>query len=186
MYALVFVLATLMFIPASPLTVMAGFIFGPVWGAMLISPAGILSARIAFSFGRSIGRARMQKILKRHPRLLSVDEAVARDGFSIIFLLRLASVVPFSPLNYMLGASQVSARSFTIASWLGLLPGTFLYAYVGSSLSNASQIFHGDLPETPATRVMAWLGLLAAFLVLMIFSFIARKALRSSLGKNAA
>lgn len=55
----------------------------------------------------------------------------------------------------MLGANQVSARSFIIASWLGLLPGTFLYAYMGSSLSNVSQIFHGALPETPATRVMA-------------------------------
>jgi uncharacterized membrane protein YdjX (TVP38/TMEM64 family) len=151
-FALVFIVATLAFVPASPLTTIAGFLYGPVWGTLLVSPVGVVAAALAFGFGRSVARPWVRRRLQHHPRLAAIDSAVGHRGFRIVFLLRLASIVPFAPLSYVLGASRIAGRDFGLASWLGLLPGTFLYVYLGSLVSSVGQILRGETPETEANH----------------------------------
>lgn len=176
-FALVFIVATLAFVPASPLTAIAGVLYGPAWGMLLVSPVGVAAAVLAFGVGRSSGRPLVQRRLQRHPRMAALDAAVGHGGFRIVLLLRLASIVPFSPLSYALGASRISGRDFVLASWLGLLPATFLYVYLGSLVSSAHQILRGEAPATEASRVLTWLGFAAAVLALVTIARIARNAI---------
>lgn len=175
LYAVIFFLATIAFVPASPLTAIAGFLYGPLWGTLLISLAGLASALVTFIIGRTIARPWVGRRLVNHPRLAKIDTAVARGGLRIVFLLRLASIVPFAPLSYVFGASRVSLRDFVFASWLGLLPGTFLYVYLGSLVSSVSQIISGDAADN-APRVFAWVGLVIAALALLTIANYARKS----------
>ncbi|MNQ07327.1 TVP38/TMEM64 family inner membrane protein YdjZ [compost metagenome] len=183
LYALVFLLATVAFVPASPLTAIAGFLYGPVGGTLLVSPVGMASAMIAFVMGRTFLRPFVLRRLTTRPRQAAIDRALARDGFRIVLLLRLASIVPFAPLSYALGASRISARDFLLASWLGLLPGTFLYVYLGSLVSSVSDILSGEATAGNATHVLTGMGLAAAVLALLSIAHCARKAANQSIEK---
>ena len=75
-----------------------------------------------------------------------MDEAVGREGFKIVALLRLSPLFPFSVLNYALGLTRVRLRDFVLASWLGMLPGTALYVYLGSLFTNVGDLLAGSPP----------------------------------------
>lgn len=183
-YALIFLLATIVLVPASPLTAIAGFLYGPLWGTLLVSPLGIASAALAFLIGRSFARPWVRRHLDSRPRLTAMDRAVAREGFRLVLLLRLSSVVPFAPLSYGLSASRISARDFMLATWLGLLPGTFLYVYLGSLVSSVGQILRNEISVTPLAQALTWAGLAAGLIALWTIARFARQAVQKSFDKE--
>ncbi|MGO4264345.1 MULTISPECIES: TVP38/TMEM64 family protein [unclassified Stenotrophomonas] len=180
-FGLVFVLAAAALVPASPLTAIAGYLYGPIWGAFLISPAGIASAALAFLIGRHLARPWVRRRLHRSRQLSAVDKAVAGQGLRLVLLLRLALIVPFAPLSYALGASRVSSKDFLWASWLGLLPGTFLYAYLGSLASNVEQILRGRAGPPSEMQWLTWLGFGAALVAIVVVAGLARHAISKSI-----
>ena len=180
-YGLLFILATLICVPASPLTAIAGFLYGPLWGTLLVSPLGMASAALAFFIGRHLARPWVRLQLARRPRLAAVDRAVAREGFRLVLLLRLASIVPFAPLSYALSASRIGARDFMLASWLGLLPGSFLYVYLGSLVAGVGEILRGEMAYSPFAQALTWGGLAAAVLALLLIARFARQAVTRSI-----
>lgn len=184
-FTLVFVAATLACVPASPLTAIAGYLFGPLWGTVLMSPMGLLSASMAFVIGRSAARSWLRGWMVQRPRLAAIDVAVGRQGFRIVFLLRLASM-PFAPLSYALGASRIRQRDFIVASWLGLLPGTFLYVYLGSLIPGAGQILRGSqAPGEGVGGAFHWFGLVATLVALAVVVLAARGALNQTTNKES-
>ncbi len=137
----VYTLATILFIPGSVLTLGSGFIFANVFGLGV----GVLFATIAVFVGASLGsiasfllgrylmRGWIEKNLShKYPLFQAIDSALERNGFRIVFLLRLSPLVPFNAINYLLGVTAVTLRPY-ILSCLGMLPGTLLYVYIGSS-----------------------------------------------------
>ncbi len=137
----VYILASILFIPGSVLTLGSGFIFSNVFGLGV----GVLLATIAVFVGASLGsiasfllgrylmRGWIEKNLShKYPVFQAIDSALEQNGFRIIFLLRLSPLVPFNAINYLLGVTAVTLRNY-ILSCLGMLPGTLLYVYVGSS-----------------------------------------------------
>lgn len=101
--------------------------------------------------------------------------------FSNCFLLRLASIVPFAPLSYGLGTSRIARRDFLLATWIGLLPGTFLYAYLGSLAADVAQIISGEITTNRSTQMMTWTGLVVALIALLTVARYARKAINQAL-----
>ncbi|MHC8361639.1 TVP38/TMEM64 family protein [Pseudomonas sp. LS2P72] len=181
LYAAIFVLATVALVPASMLTALAGFVYGPMWGTLLISPAGLLSATVAFAIGRSFLRPWVTRRLANSPKSAAVDRAIESGGFRIVFLLRLASIVPFAPLSYGLGASRIARRDFMLATWIGLLPGTFLYVYLGSLAADVAQIISGEVTTSRSAQAMTWAGLAVVVLALLTIARYARKAINQAL-----
>src|SRR5207245_7441385 len=68
------------------------------------------------------------------------DEAAAREAWTIVGCTRVSPVFPFNRLNYAFGRTRVSFREYLVASWIGMLPGTILYVYIGSLAGNVAQI----------------------------------------------
>lgn len=91
-YALAYVLATLLFFPGSILTAGAGFAYGPVWGTLLVSPVSVVAATLAFALGRSFARGWIARRMAGRPRFAAVDEAIGQSGFRIVLLLRLSAL----------------------------------------------------------------------------------------------
>lgn len=178
LFVLLFVLATLLCIPASALTATAGFLYGPIWGTLLVSPIGVVSAALAFLTARYIARPWVHQWIIKRPRFAAIDRAMVGHGFSIVFMLRLASIIPFAPLSYALGGTRVNGRDFVVASWLGLLPGTFLYVYLGSTVADLSELIAGGAPTSSYRNWINGFGLLALVIVLWRISHFSRQALK--------
>ncbi len=131
-FVLLYVVSTVFLIPGSALTLGAGAIYG-VWGGfLLVSLASTLGATVAFEVGRTLARGWVQRVLEGRGQFLAVDRAIAKEGWKIVVLTRLSPIFPFNLLNYAMGLTGVRFWDYVLASWLGMLPGTLLYVYLGS------------------------------------------------------
>jgi uncharacterized membrane protein YdjX (TVP38/TMEM64 family) len=176
-FVAIYVLACVLFIPGAILTLGAGFIFGVIKGTMIVSVASTLGAASAFLVGRYLAREWVAKKIEGNERFKAVDEAVAREGWKIVGLVRLSPIFPFNLLNYAFGLTKVSLRDYFFASWIGMFPGTVMYVYIGSLAGDLATLGAGRHARTPAEWAMYVVGLLATVAVTVYVTRIARKAL---------
>jgi uncharacterized membrane protein YdjX (TVP38/TMEM64 family) len=181
-YTIIYILAAVLLFPASLLTLAAGFLYGPLWGTLLVSPTSVAGSTVAFLLGRSVARDWIKTRIEQNPRFSAVDAAVEANGFKVVFLLRLSPIFPFTLLNYALGLTRVRLRDFVLASFLGMLPGTFLYVYLGSSVANLAALASGRATGGGTwEHLLFWGGLAATLLVVVLVTRTARQALNRSL-----
>ena len=178
-FAAAYLLATVVMLPGSVLTLGAGFAYGPVVGLLLVSPASVLAATVAFVLGRTVARGWVSRRVGANRRFAAIDEAVAQGGFKMVLLLRLSPVVPFNLLNYALGLTRVGLGRYVLASFIGMLPGTFFYVYLGSFVTSASELLTAGKTERPPwAQALYWGGLLATAVATVLITRLARRALR--------
>ena len=168
-----YIVATVLFIPGSVLTLGAGAVFGVVWGSIYVSIASTAGATCAFLVGRYLARAAIARKLEGNDRFAAIDQAVAKEGWKIVGLTRLSPVFPFTLLNYAFGLTRVKLGHFVIASWIGMMPGTVMYVYLGSLAKAAT----GERTRTSGEWVLYGVGLLATLVVTLFLTRIAKKAL---------
>jgi uncharacterized membrane protein YdjX (TVP38/TMEM64 family) len=173
--------ACVLFLPGSPLTLFSGFAFGVVPKAIAASVGSTLGATAAFLVGRTLARGAIESKVNTHPKFRAIDEAVAKNGFKIVLLTRLSPVFPFNLLNYAFGLTKVSLRDYMLASWIGMFPGTLMFAYVGSTARDLAAIVSGKIERTGAQQALFYAGLAATLLVTILITRIARRALDSAL-----
>lgn len=176
-FAALYVGACVLCVPGSLLTLGAGFLFGVVPGALLVSFASVTGATLAFLLGRYAARDWVSRRISENDRLRSLDEAVAREGWKFVLLTRLSPAFPFNLLNYAFGLTRVSLRAFVLASWLGMAPGTLLYVYLGSLAADLASLGTGGRVRSPAEWAFYALGLVATVAVTVHATRLARKAL---------
>ena len=173
LFVLIYATATVLLVPGSALGLGAGALFGVVRGSVLVSLASTIGATCAFLLGRYLARAWVAKKIEGRASFVAIDQAVAGEGWKIVLLTRLSPVFPFTLLNYAFGLTRVSLREYVLASWLGMMPGTVMYVYLGS-LARAGV---ADQQRTPGEWALYALGLLATVAVTLIVTRIARNAL---------
>lgn len=119
-------------IPAIPLTMSAGLLFGTVTGTIVVSISGTVAAAVAFLIARYFARERILKLVEGNKKFLAIDKAIGENGFRIVTLLRLSPLLPFSLGNYLYGLTSVKFVPYVLGSWLGMLPGTWAYVSAGA------------------------------------------------------
>jgi uncharacterized membrane protein YdjX (TVP38/TMEM64 family) len=184
-YAATYIAATVLLLPGSILTLGAGFAYGPLVGTLLVSPVSVTAATIAFLLGRTVARGWIAERVQRDPRFAAVDAAIKREGLKIVLLLRLSPVIPFNVLNYALGLTRVRLRDYVLGSFVGMLPGTFLYVYLGSLVTTAASLGSGGASAGTAQHAIYWGGLAATVLVTLFVTRLARRALGAALETDA-
>ena len=179
----VYVLACVLSVPGSILTLGAGMIVGVGWGTVAVSIGSTLGASAAFFIGRTVGRNWIAAKLAGKPRFKQIDELVGQQGFKIVLLTRLSPVFPFNVLNFAYGATKVSFRHYVLASWLGMLPGTIMFVYMGSTIKDIAQLLSGagDIERGSGQMALFYGGLVAAVVVAVIVTRIARTALSQTI-----
>lgn len=181
LFAVVYVVSEVALVPGSLLALAAGFAYGPIGGVLIVSPASVAAATVAFLLGRTLLRGWVTRKASHSPALRALDQAAGRHGLKLILLLRLSPVIPFNLLNYALGASGASIRQYVVASFVGMLPGTFLYVYLGSLATTAANLnTAGEAGGTPSV-VLSGIGLAATILVVVLATRWARRALQKEL-----
>lgn len=179
-----YIIATVLFLPGSVLTLGAGFLFGVLMGTVWASIGSTLGAAAAFLVGRTVARDWVAGKVSGKPKFAAIDEAVGEEGAKIVFLTRLSPVFPFNLLNYAFGLTRVPFRHYFFASWIGMLPGTVMYVYLGSAARSLAQIAAGRVESGPAQRIFFWIGLAATVVVAVLVTRIARRALKDKISER--
>ena len=176
-FVLIYILACVFFVPGSILTLGAGVIFGVIKGSIIVSVASILGATCAFLVGRHLARDWVAKKIETDEKFKTIDEAVAREGWKIVGLTRLSPLFPFTLLNYAYGLTRVSLKDYFFASWIGMIPGTILYVYIGSLAGEIAKLGNEGHARTPGEWILYVVGLIATAAVTIYITRIARAAL---------
>jgi uncharacterized membrane protein YdjX (TVP38/TMEM64 family) len=177
LFVALYILATVLLLPGSILTLGAGAVFGVVKGSIAVSIGATLGATCAFLVGRYLARDWVAKRISGNPKFESIDDAVAREGWKIVVLTRLSPIFPFNLLNYAFGLTRVGIRHYFFASWLGMIPGTVMYVYIGSLAGDLAGLGAGGDARTAGEWILYGVGLLATIGVTVFVTRLARRAL---------
>jgi uncharacterized membrane protein YdjX (TVP38/TMEM64 family) len=178
--AVAYLVAAALFLPVWPITMAVGFASGPLLGFAVAWPSSAVAGAIAFLVGRTVGRGPVSRAIAASPRLRALEDSIARQGFQTVVLLRLSPLFPYNLVNYALGTTRLRLRDFTLASAVGMVPSTLLYAYLGSLAASAADAAAGRTPPAgPASRALYWGGLAVA----TVATFLVTRAARRALGR---
>ncbi len=171
-FAAIYVVATVLLIPGSVITLAGGAIFGLGVGFVAVSAGSVAGAAAAFLIARYLARARVEEMARSRPKFAAIDEAISEGGWKIVALLRLSPAIPFNVQNYLYGLTDIKFWPYVIASWLAMAPGTFLYVYLGhvagATASGGRSVFQWGLLAV---------GLLATVVVTVYVTRLAKRKL---------
>lgn len=176
-YVALYMVTCLALIPGTFLTLGAGVIFGLLSGSINASIGATLGATGAFLIGRYVARDWVEKRIAGRERFRSVDAAVARQGWIIVFLSRLSPFFPFVLINYAFGLTNVPLKHYIAATWLGILPSTVMYVYLGSLAGDLASLGADERVHTQAAWALYGVGLLATVAVTVVVTRLARRSL---------
>ena len=180
-FAAFYIAAVVLLLPGSLLTLSAGFLFGLGSGFIICSISSVLGATLAFLLGRFLARDWVAAKLLEMPRFAALDRAIGKRSAIIVLLTRLSPIFPFNLINYALGLTGVSLRTYVLASWVGMMPGTLLYVYLGSIAKDLGSVLSGQLATSSANTLLFYAGLIATLVLTVIIARLATKALNEQL-----
>jgi len=148
-------------IPAVLITGANGLLFGPFLGGLLSIVSATLAAAVCFLLARSFGEPFVSRLVP--PTVLQRTNAfMAQHGTAAVLIARLLPVVPFDPISYVAGLTQMRLTAFCWATLVGQIPAGMTYAYLSQEIYR------------PGHLVVKGVG---AFLGLLIFGWTVRYAI---------
>lgn len=181
--AVIYVVATILFVPGTILTLAAGAIFGLAIGTATVSVGSTLGASFAFLIARYGAREKVAKMAQHNRHFGAIDRAIEEGGWKIVALLRLSPAIPFNVQNYLYGLTPVAFWPYAIASWIAMLPGTFLYVYIGHVTGAA---IAGERERSAFEWGMLMVGLLATVVVTVYVTRLAKRKLNEQVDEGVA
>ncbi len=132
-YIGLYLISTVFFLPGFPVTVLAGFVFGPLWGVFYASIASILSVACAFLTARYVARDLVEGWVRENAQFRKIDEQVEEQGWRILMVTRLVPIFPFNLQNYAYGLTGIRFSTFVFTSAVFMLPGTIALVMLGGA-----------------------------------------------------
>lgn len=182
--AVAYIPLTVLAVPASILTIGGGYLFGPLIGFIADSIGSTIGCTAAFLVGKTIGRSYVASKLNDYPQFQAVSMATRRSGFKIVFLLRLVPLLPFNMLNYLLSVTPVGLGQYILASWIGMMPVTFVLVYIGTTIKDLSDVTHSWSEISTAYWILLATGLVASVVLIFLVTRIAKRSLAKALEED--
>ena len=176
-YIVFYAVSCVLAIPGSVLTLAGGFLFGIGRGIIFVSIGATLGATLAFLVGRHLLRRWIVEKVGSNLKFQALDEAVAREGWKIVLLVRLCPIFPFPVTNYGFGITRVSLKDYVLASWIGMTPAMLVLVYIGSLASSLANLGAGGRARTPLEWTLYGVGLVMAIVVTVYITRVAKRAL---------
>lgn len=158
LFVLITVLLKMLFVPLTPVSIAAGYLFGPNLGLPIALASALLSSVIPFLLARSLGFHFVESLIQNRFKLLErYSKTIEKHGFLTVLFFRIVPLLPHMVVNLGFGLTRVSAKDFILASIAGLLPGMVLLVSIGDTLSDYSQ-----------PKLYVFIGLYILFLALTV------------------
>ena len=139
------------------LTLAGGFLFGSIFGTLLVNVGATAGATLAFLAARYLLRDWVEERFGKW--LEPLQQGFAKNAFSYLLTLRLIPLFPFFAVNLVSGLTRMNVGSYIAATALGIIPGSFVYAYAGRQLGTINSL--GDIASAKVIAAFVLLGLLA-------------------------
>lgn len=156
----IYTVAVVAFLPATPLTLLAGLIFGAGWGTLWTWIGATLGSTLAFLVGRYAARGLVDSWKENNERVRKLDEGVEKHGWRMLLITRLVPVFPFSLQNYVYGLTKIGLGTYVLLTAVCIVPGAAAYTFAGGSLAAARENL---------TTTFLYLGIAAVLFVLVSF-----------------
>ena len=169
-FLLIYLIAVVALVPGDLITMLAGAIFGAVWGIVVASIGATAGAGLAFLISRYGARDAVVRWLGGNEKFQKMDWLTAEHGAIIVALTRLIPFFPFNLLNYGFGLTRVDFWTYLFWSWLCMLPGTILYVVGADALAQG-------LMQRKVPWPLLGVGALALLLLIIVVRY-ARRLLR--------
>ena len=158
LFILAYIVVTGMSLPGAViLTLAGGFLFGSVFGTLFVNLGATTGATLAFLAARYVFRDWVEQ--KFGTWLGPVQQGFTNNAFSYLMTLRLIPLFPFFVVNLVSGLTRMSVRSYVAATAIGIIPGSFVYAYAGQQLGTINSLKEIASPNVIGAFVL--LGMLA-------------------------
>jgi uncharacterized membrane protein YdjX (TVP38/TMEM64 family) len=161
-----------MFVPATPLSLLAGATWGLYEGTIIVSLGCALATTISASLGRTLLREQAERLTARYSLLRALDKVFSADAFRMVILLRMSPVLPFAVSNYGLGTTAAPMWAIFFGTLIGIVPVTLMWVYLGTLGESALQ---GDITASPMRIAALAVGFLAT---VVLVGWIGRRAKR--------
>ena len=184
LYLAAYILAVVLIIPGSILTLLGGFLFGLVEGFVLVSLASVAGACLAFVIGRYFARQWVEERTQGFEAWARFDQAIGVRGFYVVLLTRLSPIFPFNLLNYFLGLTKIRFTHYLLASWIGMAPATLLYVYLGSIALSVADVIIGGGSDTLGQNALIVVGLIATLVLVVVLARLASTTLKKEVGET--
>ena len=185
-FSLLYCAATALVVPAAILTVAAGWIWGLFWGTVLVQGVSLVADWVPFALARRHGRARARAALVRRTiDVDTLDALVRRRGFAMVALLRLSPVLPFNVMNYLLGLTAVSTRTYLLASLVGSTPACIFFVWAGTLVGDRGQLARAASASGAPTWALWTVAALTVGVTIALW-VLCRRAVRDALAARAA
>ena len=176
-FALIYGVWATAFLPGAVLTLVGGAIFGLGVGLATVWSGAMVAMALSFLISRYFARERVEKMARSNPKFGAIDGAIEEGGWKIVALLRLSPAVPFNLQNYLYGLTPIGFWTCWLTSAVAILPGTFLYVYLGHIAGQGLQAAGGGQDKPLAQWILLGVGLLATVAVTIYVTKLARKKL---------
>ncbi len=160
-----YILTTVLALPGSALTIMAGALFGSLLGTGVVITGATIGASLCFLIARYFARESILNLLSKNEKFQKLDNLTEKNGYIIVAITRLVPLFPFNLLNYGFGLTKVPFKVYVLWSALCMLPGTILYVVGADAVSTAMR--DGTVP---------WSLVVIVALIVAILAFIVKKA----------
>lgn len=157
-YIGLYLVSTVFFLPGFPVTVLAGFVFGPLWGVFYASVASVISISAAFLTARYVARSIVEGWVKDNPQFQKIDAQVEEQGWRILMFTRLVPIFPFNLQNYAYGLTSIRFSTYVLVSTIFMLPGTAVFVQLGGAFVSGE----GDVWKT-----LLYLGIAGVLMLLL-------------------
>lgn len=158
----IYVVATMVGFPSSPLTFTAGAMFGALPGFILATIASQLTVTSAFLVSRRFANVPVNRWLGKNRRFQQLNRLTQRHDVLVVLTVRLVNILPFFLVNYGFGVTKVSFGRYVLWSFIGKIPGTIVLVLIGDAIYQS--VLKGDVPWAMVTCVLVLLGTLAVIL----------------------
>ena len=171
-----YIISVLLILPASWLSLLAGFLYGPYFGSIIVFLSAFVGASISFFLAKEYFVKKIVTIISRFPKIKLLEKIINKGGLKLIILTRLSPLFPFSILNYFYGLNKVSYKDFSIGL-LFILPGTYLYCALGSLSNNLDDIKNLKLDSNTTTTIIS---IVSTFLVVYFLTKYSNEVIKES------
>jgi len=160
-------------LPLTPFGIMAGLFFGLRNGLIAVQFGTVLGATVNFLISRYFLRERFSRWLAGHEKFRLIDEAIGREGWKIVALLRFCPI-PFGLANYSYGLTAVRFVPYLVATFFAILVPNVFFVWFGATSHEALAVITGQAKVTGGQTVFTIIGLVAFFCVLTYVGRLAR------------
>lgn len=155
-FVVLWVVASVFFLPGLPVTIAGGLVFGAVWGTVWTTIGANLGAVAAFLIGRYAARGMVEGMLEKNRALKKIDDGVKNQGWRMLLITRLVPIFPFNIQNYVYGLTDIPLKTYVLVTLPCMVPATVAFNFAAGSVRT------GDF-----TKTLWYLGVAGVFFVLL-------------------